>query len=258
MVDEIKKSEAARQERIRQEAQEKAKAKPKESEFDRLVKEGQASQAGQAAKVQSKPITEQAMEEAAKRQEKEQEMRQKDKEERKEKKETRETGEKADAKVAQHKVVGKGPRGQGGRGGGGKGGGYQGSTTRRGLTKQLAKAGVKTLPADLQKKFAAKMAQLAKDLDRPDGARLNQEVLNKIVQYVRIGINRKGEKEIQLDLHERIFRGLRLRVTEKGGRVSVHFRTFDEKGRAVFERNSDAIRDALAKRGIEVEEITVA
>ena len=259
MPEDIKKTEAARQERIRQQAQEKARPKAKESEFDKLVKKGQASQAGQAAKVYNKPVTERAMEEAAKRHEREQEMRHRDKEERKEKKEGRQTGERADAKVAQQKVVGKGPRGQGGRGqGGGRGGGFDGSTAKRGLARKLTKAGVKALPSDLQKRFATKMAKAAAQVSRPEAARLAQEVLNKVVQYVRIGLNRKGEKEIQLDLHQKIFRGLRLRVTEKGGKVSVHFRTFDEKGRATFEQNADAIRDALSKKGIEVEEITVA
>jgi len=260
MVDEIKKSELARQERAREQAQEKYKPKSKESEFDKLVKEGQTAQAGQMAKVTSKPVTEQAIHEAAKRQEREQEMRQREKEERKEKKEGRETGEKADARVAEQKVVGKGSRGQGGQGqgaGGGKGG-YGGQTARRGLTKKLSKAGVRTLPMDLQKKFAAKMAKAAQDMSRPDAARLTQQVLNKIVQHVRIGINRKGEREIQVDLHERIFRGLKLRVTEKGGKVNVHFSMVDAKARALFEKNSDAIRDALTSKGIDVEEITVA
>lgn len=260
MVDEVKKTEIARQERARQQAQEKYKPKPKESEFDKLVKKGQMSQAGQMAKATSKPVTEQAIHEAAKRQEREQEMRQREKEERKEKKEGRQTGEKADARVADQKVVGKGSRGQGGQGQGGGGGkgGYSGQSAKRGLTKKLSKAGVRTLPMDLQKKFAAKMAKAAQDLTRPDAARLTQQVLNKIVQHVRIGINRKGEREIQIDLHEKIFQGLKLRVTEKGGKVNVHFRLVDKKGRALFEKNSDAIRNALTSKGIDVEDITIA
>jgi len=262
MVDDVKKSELARQERAREQAQEKFKPKPKskESEFDKLVKKGQMSQAGQMAKTTSKPVTERAIHEAAKARERDEQMRRKDKEERKEKKEGRQTGEKTDARVAEQKVVGKGARGQGGQGQGGSSGkgGYGGQTAKRGLAKKLSKAGVKTLPMDLQKKFTAKMAKAAQDLSRPDAARLSQQVLDKIIQNVRIGINRKGEKEIQIDLHERIFRGLKLRVTEKGGKVNVHFRMVDKKGRALFEKNSDAIRDALASKGIDVEEITVA
>ncbi len=260
MVDDVKKADLARQERLRQQAQEtgKPKEKLKESDFDKLVKQGQTSQAGQMAKESNKPVTERAMEEAAKRHERQQEMREKEKEERKEKRESRETGEKADPRVAQQKVVGKGSRGQGGRGSAGSGqGGYGGSTAKRGLAKKLTRAGVKTLPAELHKKFASKMAQAAKEAGRPDTGKLAQEVLDKVVQYVRIGINRKGEKEIRLDLHQKIFRGLKLSVIEREGKVSVQFTTADEKGRAVFEKNSDAIRDALSKKGIDVGEITV-
>ena len=259
MSDEIKKSEAARQERMRQQAQEKVTPKSKESEFDKLVKKGALPKAAEVAKTYNKPVTERAFEEAAKRHERAQEMREKDKEERKEKRETRETGEKADAQVAQQKVVGKGPRGQGGRGqgGGGKQGGYGGQMAKRGLAKKLSKAGVRTIPSDLQKHFAAKLAKVASDIARPDSARLSQEILNKVVQYVRMGVNTKGEKEIQLDLHQKIFRGLKLRVTEKDGKVNVHFSTFDKKGRAVFEKSSDEIRDALSKKGIDVGEIVV-
>ncbi|MFH1829440.1 MAG: flagellar hook-length control protein FliK [Pseudomonadota bacterium] len=260
MVDDVKKSEATRQERIRQQAIEKAKPKTAESEFDKQLKKGQMPQAGQAAKEHIKPVTEQAMEEAAKRQERQREMREKEKEERKEKKETRQTGERADATIASQKVVGKGGRGQGGRGqsGGGKQGGYDGSTAKRGLSKMLTKAGVKTIPMDLQKQFAAKMARAAKEAATPSQAALTQHVLDKIVQYVRIGINRSGDKEIQVDLHQKIFRGLKLRVIAREGKVGVHFRTSDKKGREIFEKNSDAIRDALAKKGIEVDEITIA
>lgn len=259
MVDEVKKSEAARQERIRQQAAEKAKPKAQESEFDKQLKKGYMPQTGQAAKASSKPITEQAMEEAAKRQDRQREMRERDKEERKEKKQTRETGERADARVASQKVVGKGSRGQGGgRGGGGRQGGFDSSTSRRGLSTKLTKAGVKTIPTDLQRQFAAKMVKAAREAGKPSEAALTQQVLDKIVQYVRIGINREGDKEIQLDLHQKIFRGLKLRVIAREGKVGVHFHTADKKGREVFEKNSDAIRDALAKKGIEVDELTIA
>lgn len=259
MIDDVKKADLAREERLRQQAQEKAKPKTQESEFDKLVKKGALPRTGQVARETNKPVTEQAMEEAAKRHEREQETRHKEKEERKEKKATNETEERTDPRVAEQKVVGKGPRGEGGRGGGqGRHGGYDGQTSRRNISKKLSKAGVRSLPTELQKRFAAKMADMAKDITRPDASRLTQQVLNKIVQGVRIGLNRKGEKEIQLDLHERIFRGLKLRVTEKDGTVNVHFHTLDKNGRAAFEKNTDAIREALAKKGIEVGEITVA
>jgi len=257
MTDEIKKADLARQERLRQQATEKAKPKDQESEFDKLVKSGQMQQRATTAKAQQKPVTEQAIHESAKKEQREQETRRKERDDRKEKKDSREEQTREGGKITDQKVVGKGSGKQGGHGAGGEGrGGYQGSTSKRGLSSKLSKAGVKTLPADLQKKFAAKLvqAQQAKGAGR---AELTQQVLDKIVQYVRIGMNRAGEKEIQIDLHERIFRGLKLRVTAQGGKVGVHLRTSDARGREVFKKNRDRIMAALTEKGIEVEEMRI-
>jgi hypothetical protein len=256
MVDEVKKSEAAREERIRQQAIEKAKPKTAESEFDKLLKQGQMPQTGQAAKAYAKPFTEEAMHEMAKRQDRERDMKDKDKEERKDKKESRQTSESSGALAVGQRVVGKGGRGDQERGGG-RQRGFDDSQGKRGLVKKLTKAGVKSIPIDLQKEFTAKMAHALREAGRPSGTALTQQVLDKIVQYVRIGINRAGNKEIQVDLHQKIFRGLKLRVVARGGKVTVHFRTADTKAREIFEHNSDALRDALSKKGIEVEEITI-
>jgi hypothetical protein len=66
-----------------------------------------------------------------------------------------------------------------------------------------------------------------------------------------------GDQEIQIDLHEKIFRGLKLRVTSRKGKVDVHFLAADAKTRSIFEKNKDDIRDALEKKGILVEEILI-
>ena len=257
MTDEIKRAEAARQERIRQQATEKAKPKTKESEFEKIVKSGQMQQMATTAKVQQKPVTEQAIHEAAKREQRE-ESKRKEKEERKEKKESRQEQTREGGKITDQKVVGKGGKRQGGGGAGGEGrGGFGGKSAKRGLSKRLSKAGVKTLPSDLQKKFATKLMK-AKGAEAAGRTQLTQQMVDKLIQYVRIGMNRAGEKEIQIDLHERIFRGLKLRVTAGGGKVGVHFRLSDARGREVFEKNRDRIMGALADKGIEVGELTVA
>ncbi len=257
MVDEVRKSDLAREERMREQAAEKAKPKQRESEFDQLLKTGQMQQQATVAKLSQKPVTEQAMQEATKREQREAEQRLKEREERKDKKETKQQEQRDSTVITDRGIVGKSGHGESGGGGGQGKGGFDSSAGRRGLSKKLSDAGVKTLPADLEKKFAARLIQ-AQAAKNPSQAVLTQQVLNKIIQHVRMGINRAGEKEIQIDLNERIFRGLKLRVTSSEGKVGVHFRTADSKGRAALEKNSDQIREALAKKGIEVTEITVA
>ncbi len=258
MVDEITKVDIARQDRIRQEQAEKPKAKPKE-DFGDVLKKSQIA-GPLSTQPQAKTITEQAIHEAAKHEERESHERKKDEGEQEKKGDTRQRGEEGSSKIADHKVVGKAALGQGDKGGGGgdKGGGFESALGRRSLSKQLTKAGARSIPVDLQSKFAARLAQAARGTDASRQAALTQQVLNKLVQYVRMGINRAGEKEIQVDLHEKIFRGLKLRVTTKGGKVGVHFRTADARGREVFEQQSDAIKSALAAKGIEVAELTVS
>ncbi|MFA5811909.1 MAG: hypothetical protein WC956_06225, partial [bacterium] len=237
---------------------EKPKAKPKE-DFGEVLKRSQVAQP-LSTQPQSKTVTEQAIQESAKRQDRDTDERKKDEGEKDKKGETGQKGEQGSSKQIDQRVVGKGTMRQGGGSGGGSGkeGGFESGMGRRSLSKQLSKAGARSVPIDLQSKFASRLAQAARGPDAAQQAALTQQALQKLVQYVRIGINRAGEKEIQVDLHEKIFRGLKLRVTSKGGKIGVHFKTADIRGREVFEKNSDAIKRALAAKGIEVAEFTVS
>lgn len=258
MVDETTKVDIARQDRIRQEQAEKPKVKPKE-DFGDVLKKSQIAQPVLTTPLQSRTLTQQAIQESAKKQDQQSEEQKKDEREQDKKGETRQDGKQTSTKTVDHKVVGKATLKQGGSGGGEsghKGGGFDGALGRRSLSKQLTKAGARSIPTDLQSRFASRLAQATKPSAAQEAA-LTQQVLNKLVQYVRMGINRAGEKEIQVDLHEKIFRGLKLRVTSRGGKVDVHFRTADAKGRAIFKKQSSAIRAALASKGIDVAEITI-
>ncbi len=87
---------------------------------------------------------------------------------------------------------------------------------------------------------------------------LSQEILNQLVRYVRIGLNKEGNKEIELDLHKEVFKGLRLRLTANHGKVSVHFLTANSDVRELFKRETSKIEGALVARGIAVQEIKVS
>lgn len=258
MVDESRKVDQARDDRVRDMAKERVKPRPPaEGEFDKILERSKmAQQLGPQQGQQMKTATEQAIREATRQQDRDQERR-RDEGEKKEGRDERQKGEQSDGRIADQKVVAKGRLKQDSGGGGGGHEGYSSSGGRRELTRTLARSGVRSVPVDLQGKFAGKLAK-AMQQAAAQQAGLTQQVLNKIVQFVRIGINRRGEKEIRIDLSERIFRGLKLRVIARGGKVSVHFRTADPKGRKVFEKNADAIREALEKKGIEVDEIVVS
>jgi hypothetical protein len=259
MDKEISRAERAREDRLQERPKLQPKPKPSENDFDRALRNSQlSSQLNPQTKAQSKAATEQAVREVLKHQERRDQDRRRDDSERDEGRDSRSKDKHSQAKVAGQKVIAKGTLKQGSGGAGGGRGGFGQALGRKSMARMLTKAGARSIPVDLQAKFAARLAQAMKGATAAEQAALSQKILNLLVQYVRVGINREGEKEVQVDLHERIFRGLKLRVIARNGKVAVHFRTSDAQGRQALESNTSAIRDALSKKGIEVDEIVVS
>lgn len=258
MVEESKRAERVRDERVRDVSKEPVKHRPKDADFDKVLEKSRlAAQINPSAQSQSKLLTEEAIKEAAKREDRQGDERKRDDDEGKGDRDSRQKGERTESGAANQRVVAKNRLKQGSGGGSGQRESFGGGSERKNLTRVLTKTGAKSVPLDLQGKFAARLAKSIKEAGAPREL-ITQQVLNKIVQYVRIGINQKGEKEILLELHERIFRGMKLRVVARGGKVGVYFMLVDPKGREAFKKNSSAIRDALKKKGIEVDEILVS
>lgn len=158
------------------------------------------------------------------------------------------------------KVVGRGGLKKNNEGGGGKSfqdGGPSSKQSRRSamIDKKLGvdETSLSQGLSQTSKSFAAKLANTG-NLPKT----LPKEVLDQIVRYVRIGINRKQGKEIELALHQDIFKGLRLRFTENRGKVSVHFLTAGGAVRDLFLSERNSIHAALSLKGISVEEIRVS
>lgn len=174
------------------------------------------------------------------------------------KKESRE--EKRETTDPSHKVVGKGSgkKNEGGSSGGGEKG-ERGLAGQKGR-KLFAKASMRNSDGALHqingKRFSRAFGEKL-GLNKQFPKTLPQEVLNHIVRYVRIGLNQKGEKEIALDLHQNVFKGLRLRLSSNHGKVKIHFLAADGAVRLLFSKEKEAILEALSKKGIAVEEILV-
>lgn len=169
--------------------------------------------------------------------------------------------ERTDAAESAQRVVGKG-RGRGGsdKGGSGQrfgdGRGYGGTAHKRGIDLLKKGAALKSAQTGLE---ASKFADRLKS--RMADAHLSREfiqnLVSQIVRFVKSGINRDGDKEVRLELNERIFRGLRLRVALKRGKVSVHFNTGNREVRELFASSAENIEKELAAKGILVGEIKV-
>lgn len=256
MTDEVSRADQKRQERLAEKPKETEKPKEGPSQFDRVLEESRAmSRALPPTQSGQKLVTEQAARETQKRDDRQREDERRDDKD-KDKGKDQGRGEKKSGTTDVHgRVAAKGQMKDGRGGGGGEGrGGFGGGDKRSVSTTQLRSA-AKVLTPALHGKFAERLqASIAKSVAQPG---LSQAVINQIVQYVRVGINRMGDKEMQIDLHEKVFKGLKLRVTSHKGKVGVHFIAADEDTRSVFEKNKGAIRDALEKKGILVEDIRV-
>lgn len=264
MGEKVSRAERAReQQRVdaRQQAkpQPKQKEKPQESDFNRALEKSQlSSKTSPQLRGESKVATERAIKEAMHQQDRRGDDRKRDEDDREKGRDGRQKGDAQNAKLADQKVIAKGRlKQQSGGGGQGQGRGFGQTLGRKSMARALKQSGARGLPVNLQGKFAAKLAQQMKGADAAQQTQFTQQILNQLVQYVRIGLNRKGEEEIQIELHEKIFRGLKLRVTAREGKVAVQFRTADKEGRRVLTENTDTLKAALSEKGIAVDEIAV-
>ncbi|MDO8461911.1 MAG: flagellar hook-length control protein FliK [Deltaproteobacteria bacterium] len=130
-----------------------------------------------------------------------------------------------------------------------------GEVMSRSLLKKSATTKGETVAASSP--FKTKMAE-GLTAKAPSAATvLSKAVMDQIVQYVRIMIKPGGQKEMEVALHQKIFRGLKVRVSSTGGKVKATLVTSSSEDRKVFESNRQALHQSLAEKGIEVETIDV-
>lgn len=88
-------------------------------------------------------------------------------------------------------------------------------------------------------------------------ATLPKAVLDQIVQYVRLMSLPDGKKEMEIQLHEKIFKGLRLKVALSDGKLTTTLMTGSEEARALLEANKGLLASHLSEKGIDIQGIDV-
>jgi hypothetical protein len=143
----------------------------------------------------------------------------------------------------------------GNRGGGeGRGGtGQQARTSEQSAKYASTKSDLGTAVASKfqQQMMQEKAAQLTMNRSQM------QQLVNLLVQSIRLGKNEVGAEELEMSFQAHVFKGLRLRLLEKNGKIAVSFLSSDGGVRALFQRESDRIRKALKHKGVDVEAIEV-
>lgn len=233
--------------------------KDEPSVFDKILESNRLLQKGP---MKSEPVVYRSNQQETKvtRQEEHGERSRDDKSDEKERERTKEQAksERTTEGGRGDRIIGKGKmKGSSERGSGGEGRGY-GETTGRKSAVLLKKAAfdrtIQTSHAESarfagQLKSAMESTHLSKEFV--------QNIVNQIVKFVGTGLNKEGEKEVRLDIHERIFRGLQLRIALKRDKVAIHFLTSNRETRELFINSKEAIAGELASKGIQVGDIKV-
>ncbi len=83
------------------------------------------------------------------------------------------------------------------------------------------------------------------------------QILDQIVQYIRVGLNKNLDKEMQIDLSDKVFRGLSLKVALHQGKLQITFLTANADVRRLFESSKFEMKQALESKGHRVESLQV-
>lgn len=83
------------------------------------------------------------------------------------------------------------------------------------------------------------------------------EIAQKIVERVRVGTNAAGNAEFQIDLRNDVLKGLSIKLTAKNGKIQATFSGNDREVLKMLEGQREALKSALAGRGLTLEELKV-
>jgi hypothetical protein len=180
---------------------------------------------------------------------------------------TRPRAKEADKRVIGRQNLSERHQGEGGHSGEGHGGSGQGRYRGKGLSLEEIH-GQKGLLTEttLKSRFEAEL-HAAQTMMQPTASTkaplmkqsplLSKTVLDQLVQYCRLVTKTDGDKELDMQLHEEIFKGLKLRVSVSKGRVDATFVTQSQDILKLFQSQKNQLREALSEKGIDVNSINV-
>jgi flagellar hook-length control protein FliK len=83
------------------------------------------------------------------------------------------------------------------------------------------------------------------------------EIAQKIVERVRVGTDRSGRAEFQIDLRGDVLSGLSIRISAGNGKIQASFSASDRAVAKLLRKNADELKQALCKRGLTLEELRI-
>ncbi|HVE84483.1 MAG TPA: flagellar hook-length control protein FliK [Myxococcales bacterium] len=86
---------------------------------------------------------------------------------------------------------------------------------------------------------------------------LANEIAQKIVQAARVGTNRAGETEFQIDLKSSVLSGLQIKISGRHGKITAVFSGKDPEVLKLIKQNADGLKQALQGRGLMLAELKI-
>ena len=83
------------------------------------------------------------------------------------------------------------------------------------------------------------------------------EIAQKIVERVRVGTNAAGHAEFQIDLRGDVLSGLSIKLSAKNGKIKAVFSGSDRDVLKMLEEQREGLTQALAGRGLTLEDLRV-
>lgn len=109
--------------------------------------------------------------------------------------------------------------------------------------------------------FALEMAKQAlptNPLKDPKAVQsMTKALLDQVVQYCRLITKTDGDKEMDMQLHEQIFKGLRIRVSLVKGKIEATLMARDREVQSLLQGQAAQMQQALREKGVEVKAINV-
>lgn len=89
------------------------------------------------------------------------------------------------------------------------------------------------------------------------GTRVPTQMLDKIVDQARVGVNAAGAAEFQFDLKGDVLGGLKMRMSMDGGQLSAIFVAENPEVRKFIDGNLQDLKKALEDRGIHIKDLEI-
>ncbi len=86
---------------------------------------------------------------------------------------------------------------------------------------------------------------------------LPKPLLDQMVRYCRLMTKGNGDKEMEFQLKEDMFRGMRIKVALSNGKISATFLSAHEDIKSYFQSHKNELMMALAEKGVEVKSVSV-